>query len=110
MVRAPGKHRTVVLGASHAGGRAAQALRQLAPDRDIVLIGRERHPPYERPPVSKALLAGAADPATACLHPIGWYLERAIKLCPAASLKVSTGPHSACISPAGSTSPTTLSS
>jgi 3-phenylpropionate/trans-cinnamate dioxygenase ferredoxin reductase subunit len=76
----PVKHRTIVLGAGHAGGRAAEALRQADPERDIVVIGRERHPPYERPPVSKALLAGTAEAASAYLDPIDRYGERGIEL------------------------------
>src|SRR5258708_7579046 len=80
MTRAPEKHRTVVLGAGHAGGRAAEALRQADPKRDIVVVGRERHPPYERPPVSKALLAGTAEPATAYLHPAERYVEGGMDL------------------------------
>jgi NAD(P)H-nitrite reductase large subunit len=65
-----GEHRTVVLGA----GRAAEALRQADLDGDTVVIGRERHPPYGRPPVSKALRAGTAEAATA------YFIERGIKL------------------------------
>jgi 3-phenylpropionate/trans-cinnamate dioxygenase ferredoxin reductase subunit len=44
------------------------------------VIGRERHPPYERPPVSKALLAGTAEAATAYLHPAERYAELGIEL------------------------------
>jgi NADPH-dependent 2,4-dienoyl-CoA reductase/sulfur reductase-like enzyme len=31
---------TIIVGAGHAGGRAAEALRQADPTREIILIGR----------------------------------------------------------------------
>lgn len=53
----------VVIGMGLAGTRCATTLRRLIPDRRIVLIGDERHEPYERPPLSKELLAGTRDAA-----------------------------------------------
>jgi NADPH-dependent 2,4-dienoyl-CoA reductase/sulfur reductase-like enzyme len=48
----------VIVGASLAGLRAAQALRKRGFDGRVVMIGAERHAPYDRPPLSKQLLAG----------------------------------------------------
>jgi len=48
----------VVVGASLAGLRAAETLRADGYDGRIVLIGAESHQPYDRPPLSKQLLAG----------------------------------------------------
>jgi len=48
----------VIVGASLAGGTAAATLREEGFDGRIVLIGEERHPPYERPPLSKQYLRG----------------------------------------------------
>jgi 3-phenylpropionate/trans-cinnamate dioxygenase ferredoxin reductase subunit len=48
----------VIAGAGQAGGRAAEAMRSQGFDGRIVLIGEETYPPYERPPLSKELLAG----------------------------------------------------
>ena len=48
----------VIVGAGHCGGRAAQALRTLGWQGRIDLIGDEPYAPYERPPLSKALLSG----------------------------------------------------
>lgn len=50
--------RLVVVGASLAGLRAAQAARKAGFDGDLVMVGDERHLPYTRPPLSKELLAG----------------------------------------------------
>jgi NADPH-dependent 2,4-dienoyl-CoA reductase/sulfur reductase-like enzyme len=48
----------VVVGASLAGLRAAESLRTAGFDGSITVIGDERHLPYDRPPLSKRLLAG----------------------------------------------------
>lgn len=47
-----------IVGAGHVGGRAAQTLREAGWRGRIALIGAEPHLPYERPPLSKALLTG----------------------------------------------------
>jgi NADPH-dependent 2,4-dienoyl-CoA reductase/sulfur reductase-like enzyme len=51
--------RLVIVGASLAGLRAAQAARKAGFDGELVLVGDETHLPYTRPPLSKELLAGA---------------------------------------------------
>ncbi|HST39943.1 MAG TPA: FAD-dependent oxidoreductase, partial [Conexibacter sp.] len=51
--------RIVVVGASLAGLRAAQALRAAGHADEVVVIGDEARAPYTRPPLSKELLAGA---------------------------------------------------
>ena len=50
-----------IVGASLAGIRAAEALRRREYDGPIVLIGDEPHLPYDRPPLSKQVLAGTWD-------------------------------------------------
>ncbi|WP_420451873.1 NAD(P)/FAD-dependent oxidoreductase [Ilumatobacter sp.] len=50
--------RVVVVGASLAGLRAAEALRTEGFAGEVVVIGAEEHRPYDRPPLSKKLLAG----------------------------------------------------
>ena len=50
--------RLVIVGASLAGLRAAQAARKMGFDGDLVMVGDERHLPYTRPPLSKEVLAG----------------------------------------------------
>ena len=48
----------VVVGASQAGLQVAESLRGEGYDGPVTLIGDEPHPPYQRPPLSKALLTG----------------------------------------------------
>ncbi len=52
----------VVVGAGQAGGWAATTLRERGYEGRIVLLGDEPHAPYERPPLSKAVLGGQAVP------------------------------------------------
>ena len=49
---------TVIIGAGHGAGQAAASLRQLGYKEPITLLGDEDYPPYQRPPLSKAWLAG----------------------------------------------------
>jgi NADPH-dependent 2,4-dienoyl-CoA reductase/sulfur reductase-like enzyme len=51
--------RLVVVGASLAGLRAAETARRNGFDGEIVLVGKEQHPPYDRPPLSKEFLIGS---------------------------------------------------
>jgi 3-phenylpropionate/trans-cinnamate dioxygenase ferredoxin reductase subunit len=54
----------VIIGAGQAGGWAAKTLRTEGYAGRIVLVGDEAHPPHERPPLSKAVMAGAAEGAS----------------------------------------------
>ena len=49
----------IVIGAGECGGRAALVLRDLGYDGPVTLVGDEPHPPYERPPLSKAAMLEA---------------------------------------------------
>lgn len=59
--------RLVIVGASLAGLRAAQAARAGGFDGELTVVGDEPHAPYTRPPLSKALLAGEQEPADCAL-------------------------------------------
>lgn len=50
--------RLVIVGASLAGLRTAQAARRAGFEGELVMVGEEPHLPYTRPPLSKELLAG----------------------------------------------------
>jgi 3-phenylpropionate/trans-cinnamate dioxygenase ferredoxin reductase subunit len=51
----------VVVGAGLAGGRTVVELREQGYAGAITLVGAEEHPPYDRPPLSKAVLTGRTD-------------------------------------------------
>ncbi len=72
--------RIVIVGASLAGLRGAEALRDEGFTGPITMIGDEPHPPYDRPPLSKQVLTGwvaperTALPCLTDLEPIEWRL------------------------------------
>ncbi|GAA3067275.1 hypothetical protein GCM10020000_59470 [Streptomyces olivoverticillatus] len=53
--------RVVIVGAGMAGVQTAVALREQGWDGEIRLLGAEPHRPYDRPPLSKAVLLGKAE-------------------------------------------------
>ncbi len=65
MTQAP--RAVTIVGASLAGLNAAEALRREGFEGPVTLIGAEDHPPYDRPPLSKQVLAGAWEPERAAL-------------------------------------------
>jgi 3-phenylpropionate/trans-cinnamate dioxygenase ferredoxin reductase subunit len=69
-----------IIGASLAGAKAAEAARASGYDGRVVLVGDEPVAPYERPPLSKAVLRGEADPDTARVHPEGFYAAHDIEV------------------------------
>ena len=70
----------VVIGASLAGANAAEELRDQGYSGDITLVGAEPHLPYERPPLSKAVLLGEAEPDSVFVHDAAWYDEHEIEV------------------------------
>ncbi|MGC0366248.1 3-phenylpropionate/trans-cinnamate dioxygenase ferredoxin reductase subunit [Rhodococcus sp. 27YEA15] len=78
-----------VAGASLAGVRVAEALRNKGFEGDITLIGDEDMLPYDRPPLSKTILTDAAPTAIPTFHELDWYRDNNIELrlgVPASSL------------------------
>lgn len=59
--------RIVIVGASLAGLRAAEQLREEGFTGSLTLIGDEPHEPYDRPPLSKQVLIGRALPEDTAL-------------------------------------------
>ncbi|MGL5852651.1 MAG: NAD(P)/FAD-dependent oxidoreductase [Phycicoccus sp.] len=70
----------VIVGAGLAGATAAVELRERGHDGPVVLLGAESHPPYERPPLSKAYLMGNDPFDKALVRPAEWYAEHDVDL------------------------------
>lgn len=51
----------VIVGAGMAGVQTAVALREQGWTGPVILLGAEPHQPYDRPPLSKAVLLGKAE-------------------------------------------------
>lgn len=69
----------VIVGASLAGAKAAETLREEGFDGRVVLIGEDPHRPYERPPLSKGYLMGSEDESAAYVHDEGFYAQHDIE-------------------------------
>ena len=70
----------VIVGAGQAGGWAAIAMRQAGFDGRILLIGDEAWRPYERPPLSKAVLTDETEPQIQYFHTAERYTDQRIEL------------------------------
>src|SRR4051794_11901981 len=75
----PSEQTFVIVGASLAGAKAAETLREEGFDGRVVLIGDETQRPYERPPLSKEYLRGEAD-GKPFVHDESFYADKDIEL------------------------------
>ncbi|MFZ5653138.1 MAG: NAD(P)/FAD-dependent oxidoreductase [Pseudomonadota bacterium] len=70
----------LILGAGQAGAQAAASLRQEGFGGRILLVGQEPLPPYQRPPLSKAFLAGELPAARLLIKPEAFYQQLQVEL------------------------------
>ncbi len=69
-----------VIGAGQAGAALVAKLRALGFDGELILIGEEPVPPYQRPPLSKAYLLGDMALERLFLRPESFYADQNISL------------------------------
>ena len=70
----------VIVGSGHGGAQAAIALRQAGHEDSILMVSRDRNPPYERPPLSKEYLAGEKPFEKILIRPEAFWQERNVTL------------------------------
>jgi 3-phenylpropionate/trans-cinnamate dioxygenase ferredoxin reductase subunit len=70
----------LLVGGGIASATAAHALREDRFDGSIVVVGREPHPPYHRPPASKEYLRGEHGVDGAHVHPADWWEAERVEL------------------------------
>jgi 3-phenylpropionate/trans-cinnamate dioxygenase ferredoxin reductase component len=70
----------VIIGAGQCGARTAQALRENGWEGEITLLGNEGIAPYDRPPLSKAVLLGEKSAAQCALYDDAFYRDNRIDL------------------------------
>jgi 3-phenylpropionate/trans-cinnamate dioxygenase ferredoxin reductase subunit len=75
-----GRETFVIVGASLAGAKAAEALRAEGFDGRVVLVGDEPERPYERPPLTKEYLRGEMERERIYVHPEAFYAEQDVEL------------------------------
>jgi 3-phenylpropionate/trans-cinnamate dioxygenase ferredoxin reductase subunit len=72
--------RVVVIGGGAAGAAAVGELRRAGFDGELVLVGDEDRPPYERPPLSKEFLLATGPGEHVDLLPADWYAQECVEL------------------------------
>ncbi|MET4324068.1 FAD-dependent oxidoreductase [Bradyrhizobium sp. RT5a] len=70
----------IIVGAGHAGFHVAGYLRQFGFKGRVCLINDETHPPYQRPPLSKAYINGSVGPDSLLFRPANFYDGESIEL------------------------------
>ena len=73
-------HEFVIVGAGLAGTTAAETLRREGAQGSILLLSEEPYPPYERPPLSKALLKKDREPPKIAILDDAGFRELEIEL------------------------------
>ena len=74
------RHGVVIAGGGLAAQRCCEALRTAGYDGRIVMVCAEDRPPYDRPPLSKDLLAGTRQPDTLGFRSADWYDRAGVEL------------------------------
>ena len=70
----------LIAGGGLAAQRCAETLRGRGYDGPVRILCAEAEPPYDRPPLSKQLLAGEVGEETVAFRPAAWYAESEIEL------------------------------
>jgi 3-phenylpropionate/trans-cinnamate dioxygenase ferredoxin reductase subunit len=69
-----------IVGGGLAAAKLVEGYRDVGGDEPITIWSKDPHGPYHRPPLSKRLLRGEAEPADALAHPVEWYAEHNVDL------------------------------
>ncbi|MFM8884230.1 MAG: FAD-dependent oxidoreductase, partial [Solirubrobacterales bacterium] len=70
----------LIIGGGLAAQRCAEALRQGEYEGPVRIVSAEPHAPYDRPPLSKELLAGDREHEEITFRPDEWHEEKEIEL------------------------------
>src|SRR5215212_11524470 len=70
----------LLVGGGIAAATAARTLRDEGFDGSILVVGREPHPPYHRPPASKEYLRGEHGAEGAHVHAADWWDSAGVEL------------------------------
>jgi len=70
----------VIIGGGLAGGMVAQEYREQGGDGSVLIVAREVHVPYHRPPLTKEFLRGEKPLAEVYMHPEDWWKEHDVEV------------------------------
>ncbi len=69
-----------IIGGGLAAAKVVEGYRAAGGEDKVTIWSQDPHGPYHRPPLSKRLLRGEAQPADALVHPPEWYAEHDVDL------------------------------
>jgi 3-phenylpropionate/trans-cinnamate dioxygenase ferredoxin reductase component len=69
-----------IIGGGLAAAKLVEGYREAGGMDDVAIWSQDPHGPYHRPPLSKRLLRGEAEPEDALVHPLDWYAENGVDL------------------------------
>jgi 3-phenylpropionate/trans-cinnamate dioxygenase ferredoxin reductase subunit len=69
-----------IVGGGLSAAKLVEGFREAGGTDAITIWSQDPHGPYHRPPLSKRLLRGEAEPADALVHPAEWYAEHGVDL------------------------------
>jgi 3-phenylpropionate/trans-cinnamate dioxygenase ferredoxin reductase subunit len=69
-----------IVGGGLAAAKLVEGYREAGGEDRIAIWSADPHGPYHRPPLSKRLLRGEAEPPDALVHPPEWYEEHGVEL------------------------------
>jgi 3-phenylpropionate/trans-cinnamate dioxygenase ferredoxin reductase subunit len=69
-----------IVGGGLAAAKVVEGYREAGGTDRVTIWSQDPHGPYHRPPLSKRLLRGEAQPADALVHPPEWYEEQDVDL------------------------------
>jgi 3-phenylpropionate/trans-cinnamate dioxygenase ferredoxin reductase subunit len=69
-----------IVGGGLSAAKLVEGYREAGGADPITIWSQDPHGPYHRPPLSKRLLRGEAEPADALVHPAEWYAEQGVDL------------------------------
>ncbi len=78
----------IIIGGGLAGAAAADGVRELDKNGGILLIGTEKHLPYDRPPLSKKLWFGKKTVEEIFLHDHSYYVQNGVAVVPGITVTV----------------------
>jgi 3-phenylpropionate/trans-cinnamate dioxygenase ferredoxin reductase subunit len=70
----------LLIGGGLASGNCARHLREQGAKGDILIVGRELDPPYNRPPLTKQYMRGEESREDIMFRPDDWYAEQRVEV------------------------------
>jgi 3-phenylpropionate/trans-cinnamate dioxygenase ferredoxin reductase component len=78
--------RYLIVGGGIAGANCARHLREQGAEGEVLIVGRELDPPYNRPPLTKKYMTGDESREGILFRPESWYAEQQIEVMTRASV------------------------